>query len=286
VFERLRAILQEGAIDKRVQFMIEGLFALRKAGFAESGHPAVTPGLDLVEGEDQITHEVCVCVWEGRACVGAGLVPEGPGACFCRGALLPQARAGAAAPGEGAVRCGLTPCTLSSHPHTLPYPPIPQITLDQAMDAQVSLDVFKPDPEYAQREAEYAAIARELLGEESGSESGGGGSGGESSEEEDVEDGDGGGGGAPSGGPGAPGGGASEQAGAGGAALPAAGCALRWSAPGGTPHRPAPGLRRFHPPTPPRPPPFHRPRPPAPQPPAPSRTRPRPTWSTCAAPST
>ena len=30
IFERFRGILHEGQIDKRVQFMIEGLFALRK----------------------------------------------------------------------------------------------------------------------------------------------------------------------------------------------------------------------------------------------------------------
>eukprot|EP00803_Ostreobium_quekettii_P000150 evm.model.scf_11.29 EVM.evm.TU.scf_11.29 scf_11:256419-264268(+) len=58
VFERLRAILHEGEIDKRVQFMIEGLFAVRKAGFATSGFPAVQSELDLIEEEDQITHEV------------------------------------------------------------------------------------------------------------------------------------------------------------------------------------------------------------------------------------
>ncbi|KAJ0764237.1 putative MIF4G-like, type 3, initiation factor eIF-4 gamma, MA3, MIF4G-like domain superfamily [Helianthus annuus] len=55
-FERFRGILHEGAIDKRVQFLIEGLFALRKAKF--QGHPAVRPELDLVELEDQITHQV------------------------------------------------------------------------------------------------------------------------------------------------------------------------------------------------------------------------------------
>ncbi|WIA38159.1 hypothetical protein OEZ86_001514 [Tetradesmus obliquus] len=58
VFERFRAILHEGAIDKRCQYMIEGLFAVRKAGFEASGHPAVAPALDLVEDEDQITHEM------------------------------------------------------------------------------------------------------------------------------------------------------------------------------------------------------------------------------------
>ncbi|KAI7753220.1 hypothetical protein M8C21_022333 [Ambrosia artemisiifolia] len=56
IFERFRGILHEGEIDKRVQFLIEGLFALRKAKF--QGHSAVRPELDLVELEDQLTHEV------------------------------------------------------------------------------------------------------------------------------------------------------------------------------------------------------------------------------------
>ena len=33
IFERLRAVLNEGAIDKRVQYMIEVMFAVRKDGF-------------------------------------------------------------------------------------------------------------------------------------------------------------------------------------------------------------------------------------------------------------
>ncbi|XP_078439340.1 MIF4G domain-containing protein / MA3 domain-containing protein [Wolffia australiana] len=56
IFERFRGILHEGEIDKRVQFLIEGLFAIRKAKF--QGFPAVRPELDLVEVEDQFTHEV------------------------------------------------------------------------------------------------------------------------------------------------------------------------------------------------------------------------------------
>jgi pre-mRNA-splicing factor CWC22 len=36
VFERFRAILHEGVIDKRVQYIIEGLFAVRKSNFAVS----------------------------------------------------------------------------------------------------------------------------------------------------------------------------------------------------------------------------------------------------------
>uniref|UniRef100_A0A166BSY9 MI domain-containing protein n=1 Tax=Daucus carota subsp. sativus TaxID=79200 RepID=A0A166BSY9_DAUCS len=56
IFERFRGILHEGEIDKRVQFLIEGLFAIRKAKF--QGYPAIRPELDLVEQEDQLTHEI------------------------------------------------------------------------------------------------------------------------------------------------------------------------------------------------------------------------------------
>lgn len=49
VFERFRAVLHEGEIEKRVQFVVEGLFAVRKAGFEKSGFPAVKPELDLVD---------------------------------------------------------------------------------------------------------------------------------------------------------------------------------------------------------------------------------------------
>ena len=41
VFERFRGILHEGEIDKRVQFMIEGVFAIRKAG--ELQLPSTSP---------------------------------------------------------------------------------------------------------------------------------------------------------------------------------------------------------------------------------------------------
>lgn len=56
IFERLRNVLHEGQIDRRVQFVIEGLFAVRKTRFAD--FPAVPEELDLVEAEDQITHDV------------------------------------------------------------------------------------------------------------------------------------------------------------------------------------------------------------------------------------
>ena len=40
-------MLHEGSIDKRVQYMIEGLFAVRKTSFAE--FPGVDEALDLVD---------------------------------------------------------------------------------------------------------------------------------------------------------------------------------------------------------------------------------------------
>lgn len=54
IFERLRNILHESSIDKRVQYMIEVMFAIRKDGFKD--HPVVPDGLDLVDEDDQFTH--------------------------------------------------------------------------------------------------------------------------------------------------------------------------------------------------------------------------------------
>jgi len=54
IFERLRNVLHESAIDKRVQYMIEVMFAIRKDGFKD--HPVIPEGLDLVEEDDQFTH--------------------------------------------------------------------------------------------------------------------------------------------------------------------------------------------------------------------------------------
>ena len=56
IFERFRSILHEGQTEKRVQYVIENLFAVRKTRFA--AHPGVIPELDLVEEDDKITHDV------------------------------------------------------------------------------------------------------------------------------------------------------------------------------------------------------------------------------------
>ncbi|PIK40256.1 putative pre-mRNA-splicing factor CWC22-like [Apostichopus japonicus] len=54
IFERSRSILHEAAIDKRVQYMVEVMFANRKDGFKD--FPAIADGLELVEESDQYTH--------------------------------------------------------------------------------------------------------------------------------------------------------------------------------------------------------------------------------------
>ncbi|KAK4574407.1 pre-mRNA-splicing factor cwc22 [Recurvomyces mirabilis] len=54
VYDQFRSILHEADIDKRVQYMIEVLFQIRKDKYKD--HLAVREELDLVEEEDQITH--------------------------------------------------------------------------------------------------------------------------------------------------------------------------------------------------------------------------------------
>ena len=56
VFDRFRAVLYEGSISVRVQYMIEVLAQTRKDQFRD--HPRIPEQLDLVEEEDQITHQV------------------------------------------------------------------------------------------------------------------------------------------------------------------------------------------------------------------------------------
>lgn len=54
IFEMLKNILHEGKLDKRVQYMIEVAFQVRKDGFKD--HVAITEDLELVEESDQFTH--------------------------------------------------------------------------------------------------------------------------------------------------------------------------------------------------------------------------------------
>ncbi|KAJ5447571.1 MIF4-like type 1/2/3 [Penicillium cf. griseofulvum] len=96
VFDQFRNILHEADIDKRVQYMIEVLFQVRKDRYKDN--PAIKEELDLVEEEDQITH-----------------------------------RAG----------------------------------LDDELETQDTLNIFKYDPEWEEHEEAYKKLKAEILGEES-----------------------------------------------------------------------------------------------------------------------
>lgn len=56
IFEAMRRIAQEGEVGLRAQYIFEDLSAARRTKF--EAFPAVAKDLDLVETEDQITHEV------------------------------------------------------------------------------------------------------------------------------------------------------------------------------------------------------------------------------------
>ncbi|EIW71737.1 hypothetical protein TREMEDRAFT_38044 [Tremella mesenterica DSM 1558] len=113
VFERFRAVLHEGAISKRCQYMIEVLFQVRKDKYKDN--PQIPEGLDLVEEEEQITH---------------------------------------------------------------------RITLDDELQVQESLNLFKVDPHFLDNEEKYEQIKKEILGD-SDDEEGESGSDETESDEED-----------------------------------------------------------------------------------------------------
>lgn len=54
IFERLRTILHDGELNKRVQYMIEVMYAIRKDKFKD--HPSIMQELDLIEEDEQFTH--------------------------------------------------------------------------------------------------------------------------------------------------------------------------------------------------------------------------------------
>ena len=56
VFERFRAVLNEGSISQRVQYMIEVLMQVRKDKYKDN--QILPEGLDLVEEDEQITHQI------------------------------------------------------------------------------------------------------------------------------------------------------------------------------------------------------------------------------------
>ncbi|CAG8443898.1 10287_t:CDS:2 [Ambispora gerdemannii] len=110
VYDRFRAILQEGNIETRVQYMIEVLFQVRKDKYKDN--PPIPTDLDLVQEEDQITHH---------------------------------------------------------------------LSLDDELDVEEHLVIFKFDKDYVQNQEKYAEIKKQILGEDSG----------EGSDESDSEESEG-----------------------------------------------------------------------------------------------
>ncbi|KAI9817854.1 MAG: pre-mRNA-splicing factor cwc22 [Pycnora praestabilis] len=116
VFDQFRSILHEADIDKRVQYMIEVLFQVRKDKYKDN--LAIKEELDLVEEEDQITH-----------------------------------------------RTGL----------------------DDEVDVQDGLNVFKFDSEWEENEEKYRKFKAEVLGEAEGSDEDDGMESDDSSDDEEEE---------------------------------------------------------------------------------------------------
>lgn len=51
--DEMRQVLQEGQVEQRVQYLLEGLFKVQRDGFGEAGFPKIPEGLDLVEPGDR-----------------------------------------------------------------------------------------------------------------------------------------------------------------------------------------------------------------------------------------
>ena len=115
VFDRFREILHEADIDKRVQYMIEVLFQVRKDKYKDN--PAIKEELDLVEQEDQITH---------------------------------------------------------------------QASLEDQIEVQDTLNIFKFDPEWEEHEEAYKKLKAEILGENSDDEEDDSDASDESSEDDEA----------------------------------------------------------------------------------------------------
>ncbi|CAL1388120.1 unnamed protein product [Linum trigynum] len=60
-FDRLRDVLHEGEIDKRVQFLIEGMFAIRKANFR--GYRRFTTGVIIYSELCSLKSFICNYFW-------------------------------------------------------------------------------------------------------------------------------------------------------------------------------------------------------------------------------
>ena len=58
IMDEMRTVLQEGKVEQRVQYIVEGLFKVQRDGFEKSGHSQVPEGLDLLDDADKFEVEI------------------------------------------------------------------------------------------------------------------------------------------------------------------------------------------------------------------------------------
>jgi hypothetical protein len=60
LFERFRRVATEGTVDERLTMLIENFFTrmVQSKGIENMDNPPIPPGLDFVEAEEQITHNI------------------------------------------------------------------------------------------------------------------------------------------------------------------------------------------------------------------------------------
>lgn len=58
IFEKLREILHEGSIDRKAQYLIDSLFAIRKSNY--KNFPSIIKELDIIDDDDKIIHFVSI----------------------------------------------------------------------------------------------------------------------------------------------------------------------------------------------------------------------------------
>ncbi|XP_057436398.1 uncharacterized protein LOC130728831 [Lotus japonicus] len=137
IFERFRGILREGEIGKRGQFLIEGLFAIRKAKF--QGYPAVQSELDVVDIDPEISLDVFKA--DPNYLENEKRYQE------LKNSILGEEEGSEDEEGSNAD----------------------EDDESEVIDPETSLDIFKADPNYLENEKRYQELKKTVLGEEEGS---------------------------------------------------------------------------------------------------------------------
>lgn len=160
-------------IDKRVQYMIEKLFAIRKTNFAE--FPAKIPELDLVEAEEQITHELTLDETYDTE-EGLSTFPV-PVAFVVSLAITMSVALNVVA--AMTVTVAVTVTTTTTVVVVVTVTAVISVAEAARASGYVSAqtdahcaDIFRPDPNFLENEAKWEEAKKEILGEEEPGEAG------------------------------------------------------------------------------------------------------------------